>query len=115
MNHYAAIEKEVIESLKEIGADDPEFFTEIRSLYAKLYREKSGEIETMVAAGELKKVAATLHTIKSSSGSLGAMNFHGLCATIEKTALNGDAQGVAAELPNFQRAFALVATAIANI
>jgi HPt (histidine-containing phosphotransfer) domain-containing protein len=113
--NYALIDQGIIDSLIEIAEGDPAFLRELQSLYLKQYREKAPEIERLAKAGELAKVAATVHTIKSSSGILGAMNFHDFCASLEKSSRDGDAAAVSALLPAFQEAFAQANKAIQEI
>lgn len=113
--NYAQLNQEVIESLKEVAGDDPAFLKELADLYVRQYREKGPQIEQFAAAGQLDKVAAHVHMIKSSSGNLGAMNFHGLCADLEQAAMNKDATEVAKLLPDFVKAFGEVTAAIQKI
>lgn len=113
--NYALIEQEIVDSLREIAGDDPAFLSELQALYVKQFKERSPEIDRLAAAGELAKVAALMHMIKSSSGNLGAMNFHDLCAHIEQIALDGNREAVAAQLPIFREAFAAVTEEIQKI
>lgn len=113
--NYALIDQEIVESLKEIAGDDPSFLPELQSLYVKQYKEKSPEIDKLAKAGELGKIAALVHMIKSSSGNMGAMNFHDLCASLEQNALEGNSNAVAAQIPIFQKAFAQVTAEIQKI
>lgn len=113
--NYALIDQEIIESLQEIAGDDPHFLAELQALYVKQYKEKAPEIDRLAAAGDLAKIAAHVHMIKSSSGNLGAMNFHDLCARLEQSSLEGNHESVAAQIPVFQKAFAAVTTAIQQI
>lgn len=109
---HASLDHSITESLLKIGREDPPFLPELRALYEKQYRERSPEIERMAAAGELVGIAAVTHVIRSASGTLGALRFCELCATLERSALAGDSQAVAAQLPAFQEAFARVNEAI---
>jgi HPt (histidine-containing phosphotransfer) domain-containing protein len=113
--NYALIDQNIIEALKEIAGDDPSFLSDLQSLYVKQYQEKAPEIDRLATAGELKKVAAIIHVIKSSSGILGAMNFHRLCVSLEKSSLNGDAEAVFTQIPAFLEAFAQATKAIQEI
>ncbi len=113
--NYALIDQDIIDSLREIAGDDPTFLSELQTLYVKQYKEKSPEIDRLAAAGDLAKIAAHVHMIKSSSGNMGAMNFHDLCASLEQSALEGKREAVAQLVPVFQKAFAAVTAEIQKI
>lgn len=112
---FAQIDQEVINSLTEIADGDPAFLRELQSIYLKQFQEKAPEIDRLARSGQWKELAAAVHMIKSSSAILGAMNFHGFCASFEQSARNEDSAAVAAQLTAFQEAFTLANAAIQKI
>lgn len=79
--------KEVI-ALKEV--DGFAFANELLTLFSKSTPKEIAKLEKALKGKELPKVADIAHSLKSSSGNLGALAFHQLCKTLERAARNGE-------------------------
>ncbi len=101
------VDVDILDTLRELADEDtPDFFTDLVESYVADATRLGQELLEAIATEDLERVARTSHTLKSSSGNIGAGNLAGLCAGIESQArsqnsLEGAAekgQQVAAEL-----------------
>ena len=101
------VDVDILDTLRELADEDtPDFFTDLVQSYIADAAQLGEQLTQAVADQDIETVARSAHTLKSSSGNVGAGNLAGLCATIENQArthqnLEGAEQGaqnVAAEL-----------------
>ncbi len=81
------VDVDILDTLRELADEDtPDFFTDLVESYVADATRLGQELIDAVAAQDIEKVARTAHTLKSSSGNIGAGNLAGLCAGIESQA-----------------------------
>lgn len=81
------VDVDILDTLRELADEDtPDFFTDLVESYVADATRLGQDLLDAVAAQDLEKVARTSHTLKSSSGNIGAGKLAGLCAAIESQA-----------------------------
>ena len=81
------VDVDVLDTLRELADEDtPDFFTELIESYTDDAARLGRELLEAIAANDVELVARTAHTLKSSSGNVGAGNLAGLCSGIEAQA-----------------------------
>ena len=65
-------------------------------------RDSSDEIVTLLEQGDLEKAGDIAHSIKGSSGYLGAWRLHHESAALEKACESGDPDGAMQQLAQFR-------------
>lgn len=90
-----------------IGEDDPTFALELLGDYINTAAPLVETMRSAFTEGDLQRVARSAHTLKSSSGALGAHTLHRTCETLEYQANTGSALGLAALVGAVERSFAI--------
>ena len=86
-----------IESLRALeGPDDPHFFADLVGQFVKHADAAIPGIRSAAAKGDAKGVEGLAHGLKGSSGNMGAMRMHGLCAELQKAGSSRSLGGAAA-------------------
>jgi len=88
--HDAVIERQALDELRDLGGDDPAF---LRDLVQMFFEQAPRHIEVARVAlgvGDLEAAGKAAHTLKSSSGYLGARRLAALCKHLEMRARAGD-------------------------
>jgi HPt (histidine-containing phosphotransfer) domain-containing protein len=94
-NAQPSLQSEVIDSLRELGADDPTFFASLLNLFLQSVPNRIHELRQAIDLGQPLKVKAEAHTLKSSAGNIGAMRMSALCRDLEMLAFTGSLTGAA--------------------
>ncbi|MEO7244161.1 MAG: Hpt domain-containing protein [Rubrivivax sp.] len=100
----ATLDPEAIERLRQLDPDGSRGFiaqvlrTYEASLLHHLASLDEAELGHQPAADRVAEVGRVAHTLKSSSASVGASTFAGLCAGVEHQAKSGDAAVLGAPL-----------------
>jgi HPt (histidine-containing phosphotransfer) domain-containing protein len=82
---------DVIEELLSISGDsDPELLVDLISMFLQDAPQKLEAITTGLAALDFEKVEHAAHSLKGSSGNLGAQRVQDLCETIQIAGRNKD-------------------------
>jgi|GEM_PF-735008 len=95
MNPHAAVDKAVLESLRELGGDDEPGL--VRELVELFVGDTPGRLEALhdaVRKGDFDEAGRVAHALKSSSGNLGASILAQICAAIEESCREGDVDSV---------------------
>ncbi|MBO7096438.1 MAG: response regulator, partial [Lachnospiraceae bacterium] len=89
-----------LEELKKNGFDteaalgycgkDPDFYKEVISEYASTYAEKSASLEDFLRHEDLKEYRTLIHSVKSGSKTIGAMDLSEKARLLEEASANGD-------------------------
>ncbi|MBT6432693.1 MAG: Hpt domain-containing protein [Deltaproteobacteria bacterium] len=81
------VDVDVLDTLRELADEDtPDFFTDLIESYVDDASRLGGELLQAIAAQDVELVARTAHTMKSSSGNVGAGKLASHCAAIEAQA-----------------------------
>lgn len=108
---YNPIDPNVIQGLRELQEEDePDFLTELIDIYLEDASVLVAEIERKTKSGDLEGVRQVAHTLKGSSGNLGAMVLSKICYEMELCAKNGDLVGAQKVLPRLLQEFEVVTT-----
>ncbi len=103
------IDATVIEGLRELQAEgEPDFLTELIDIYLEDATRLVEEMGTALAGGHGGTASRAAHTLKSSSGNMGARTLSQMCLDLELASKEGDlgvAQAIYGELA---KEFALV-------
>ncbi|GAP05993.1 protein containing PAS domain S-box [Anaerolinea thermolimosa] len=108
---YNPIDPSVIQGLRELQEEDePDFLTELIDIYLEDAAVLVSEIEEKTRSGDLGGVRQAAHTLKGSSGNLGALVLSKICYEMELCAKNGDLAGAQKVLPRLVEEFEMVTT-----
>ena len=91
-----AVDAATIEALRNmLGAQGTNFIGRTVAKFITNTRANLASIEDAIAASDYPTVRTIAHGLKSSSAYLGAKPLSGLCAALERAALEGDARSCA--------------------
>ena len=92
------VDVDTLDTLRELADEDtPDFFTDLVESYVADATRLGQQLLEAIAAADVERVARTAHTLKSSSGNIGAGKLAGLCASIESEARSQNSLAGAAE------------------
>ena len=95
LRHWASpLDRKVLEDLRELGGpDNPGFLDEMIGVYLKQAHELLGSASAALLERDPEALARAAHTLKGSSGNLGARGMRHLCARLEALARAGGLEG----------------------
>ncbi len=97
---YNPLDENVLAGLRDLQEEgEPDFLTELIDIYLEDSARLVEEIRSAVKEGEVNRVRNAAHTLKGSSGNLGANAFSRLCYEMELAARNNDIQSARKLLP----------------
>jgi len=100
------LDKEILESLKEALGDR---FTHVLQVFLEETPRALQEMLDLCEAGDFEHVRILVHSLKSTSASVGAMVVSELSSDLEEKLKTGDNSTTAADLANIKAAFDQVA------
>ena len=106
------LNKEFLEELKDIM--DEEFPLLLQTYLSESERQLQG-IDQAWQAGELEDLRRSAHSLKGSSGNIGAEALAQLCAELERSAKHADVAGVPQTLEALSGEFVAVREAVSQI
>lgn len=80
-----------VECLRAQVGDDADVIANLLDDYRRLTPRLVAEIRDALQTGHIRQAAEAAHSLKSSSRSVGAMRFSGLCESLERVGRAGDA------------------------
>jgi CheY-like chemotaxis protein len=89
------VDMEKMAGLQQLAKANPSFMRDITALFREDALVRLHELRDSLGGSNADKVARAAHSLKSSSGNIGASRMYSLCATIESTARQGNLAGVA--------------------
>jgi HPt (histidine-containing phosphotransfer) domain-containing protein len=93
-----SVDPAVLESLvARLGDRGPAFRTSLVRTWRDETAARLVELDTAVAAGDGDRVSRVAHTLRSSSGALGALALSALCGLIEASLRAGEPRDLAAD------------------
>jgi HPt (histidine-containing phosphotransfer) domain-containing protein len=102
MSTLPILDPEAIANLRALNPDDPnEFLREIATIFFEDTPKRIVELDDSLRAGDVKKFERAAHSIKGSSGNLGAFALREAAAQLESRSHKeglGDLAGLVAEL-----------------
>ncbi len=97
-----------IDVLKALVGDDPETLEDFFRDYLHLARQLSQSLSAALLANDMRSFCSTVHKLKSSSRSVGALTLGDLCAELENACTTTDADAITELMPQFERTLAAV-------
>jgi HPt (histidine-containing phosphotransfer) domain-containing protein len=107
MSSPVVIDLEAIENLRALNpGDNDAFVREIRDIFFEDTPQRLGELDQTLASGDAAKFARTAHTIKGSSGNLGANALRDLAHDLEQRAKTAGLAGLAPLVAQLRQEYA---------
>ncbi|MFC1747025.1 Hpt domain-containing protein [Candidatus Neomarinimicrobiota bacterium] len=103
MNKINDLDESVLERLMKIGGQ--EFLDELFDLYLEHTPQKLRDAVAGSEAGDASAVERAVHSLKSSSGNIGARAVQDLCNQIEEAASAGNQEKFRTLVPELQAAY----------
>lgn len=95
-----------LENLRELaGEEDPDLVSELVEMYLEDAPRRIEEIRRALHAGDAHALAQAAHTLKGSSGNMGATRVQELAAGLQEAGDSGDLSGAEEKLASLERAF----------
>jgi len=89
------VDTEKIAGLQQLARANPSFMRDITGLFREDALVRIHELRDSASRADAETLARAAHSLKSSSGNIGAARMYSLCATIESSARQGSLEGVA--------------------
>jgi HPt (histidine-containing phosphotransfer) domain-containing protein len=89
------VDMEKMAGLQQLAKANPSFMRDITALFREDALVRLHELRDSLKGANAERVARAAHSLKSSSGNIGASRMYSLCATIESTARQGNLDGIA--------------------
>lgn len=100
------LDEEVLTQLCRVGGQD--LVTELMRLYLTHTPERMRRARRALAQGDLRRAAKAVHSLRSSSATLGAAELAAVLAGVEAAADRGDAEVVSRGWPGIEDRVALL-------
>ncbi len=111
MGRMPTLDPKIIADLRSLEASgSPGFLSELIDLYLKEAVAHVARLQGSLAAKDASVFERTAHTLKGSSGNLGAMGLSRLCARLQDIGRTADWSGAAEILPLVEAEFRAVTT-----
>jgi signal transduction histidine kinase/PleD family two-component response regulator/HPt (histidine-containing phosphotransfer) domain-containing protein len=105
-----ALDPEVLAGLRDLG--DEELLAELAGMFFDDASSRLGELREAVEAGDTAGVGRVAHTLKGSSGNMGATRMSEICAEIEESGASGDLARAPGLLEGLEEEFGRVRPAL---
>ncbi|MDQ3316661.1 MAG: response regulator, partial [Actinomycetota bacterium] len=105
-----ALDPEVLASLRDLG--DVELLTELAEMFFGDASSRLGELREAVEAGDAAGVERVAHTLKGSSGNMGATRMSAICAELQDVGVSGDLARAPGLLERLEEEFGRVRPAL---
>lgn len=106
------LDQTILEGLRELGEGEQDFLSELIDIYLEDSTKLVERIEAGIQQGNADQVREAAHTLKGSSGNLGAVAFSKVCLEMEMAGRSGDLQKAAQLFPDFLRDYRRVCSAL---
>lgn len=101
-----SLDKDRVRELQELASDDPGLLSELIDIFLTSTPEMIDQMRHALEDEDSDSLRRDAHTLKGSSGQMGALRIQDLCATIETLASTGSLVGIEALLSEVSLAFA---------
>lgn len=107
------LDADAIDALRELGGEEePDFLETLIRMYLDDSPERLAEIESAADEGDVEGMERAAHSLKSSSGNLGARRLQKLCLEIEMASRDGDVEAARALVGRVRAEFEAVCSAL---
>ena len=91
MNAHDVLDPDVVEGLRQLTPPgEPDVLAEIFNLFLDEVPKRIDALRSAVISGDAVKVQRTAHSLKGSSGNIGARAMHEVCRQLDERAKGGD-------------------------
>jgi HPt (histidine-containing phosphotransfer) domain-containing protein len=91
MSAHTVLDPEVVESLRQLTPPgEPDVLREIFTLFLDEVPKKIAALRAAMIAGDTVKVQRTAHSLKGSSGNIGARAMYDICTQLDDRAKAGE-------------------------
>jgi HPt (histidine-containing phosphotransfer) domain-containing protein len=91
MNAHDVLDPDVVESLRQLTPPgEPDVLAEIFNLFLDEVPKRIDVLRSAVKSGDAAKVQRAAHSLKGSSGNIGARAMHDVCRQLDERAKDGD-------------------------
>lgn len=105
MNDVQHLDYDALNALKDVMEND---FGLLIETYLKDSSDRLSALQTLIAGNNADSIRRTAHSFKGSSSNLGALHLAGLCAVIERKALDHNFDALADDLSLIETEFHIV-------
>ena len=109
------IDRQVVENLRELNPDDPNFLRELIDLFLEDFPARVAEIERALASKDAVLLTRSAHTIKGSSGNFGAARLARVAREMELQGQTSAFDAAASSLVSLRAEFAAVSAALRQL
>lgn len=109
------IDRTAIETLRSLGEGDDEFLREIIGIYLQDTPERLAELRTRNGENDRVAFVRAAHTIKGSSGNVGANEVRTLAETLEQLATRTPLAELATHVAELEAAYARARTELEKL
>ena len=96
MTSDRALDPKVIASLRQLtNPGEPDVLAEVLQLFLDEAPKKLRSLQTALGTGDASQAARLAHSLKGSSGNIGAASMRDLCGRIDELAKSGDLRRIA--------------------
>ena len=113
MNESVVIDTDALDRLEEWGGR--ELMAKMLHLFLEHAPQRLDQIRTGVRDESMDEAERGAHSLKSSSGNMGARRLQALSARVEERAAAGDAEAVVEILPELESAYAEARAALEEL
>ena len=107
------LDETVLDSIRALQQDDmPDILSELIEIYLKESERLIRELSLSVENSDAEGMARSAHSLKSSSGNMGAMVLSGLCKDMEENGRRQKTANAAEEYPRLFAEYQRVQTAL---
>ena len=106
----SALDPEVLANLRDLG--DAELLAELAEMFFGDASSRLGELREAVEAGDAARVGRVAHTLKGSSGNMGARRMAAICAELQDVGDSGDLAQAPGLLEGLEEEFGRVRPAL---
>ncbi len=111
-DYPSPLDPDILQGLRELGEGDQDFLGELIDIYLEDSARLMARIEEAIRQGNADQVREAAHTLKGSSGNLGAVAFSKVCLEMEMAGRAGDLTKAAQLFPAFLSDYQRVCAAL---
>ncbi len=110
------LDESLINGIRELQLEgEPDFLTELIDIYLQDSPRLMEKIREGQRAGDPAMMRQGIHSLKGTSGNLGARNFAQLCGEVEKLIVDGDLTAALERLPRVEAEYLRVESALRQL
>lgn len=115
-NPPTVIDLSVVEELRSLSTiEDPDVFKEVVELFCKHTQERVALMTQSFSQQDIRKLKMDAHSLKSSSGGVGAIQLMSLCIKIEEMIDSDQVTGLKGLIEQLSREFVTAKTALEDL